>query len=334
MSEGLRPPSPYRFLKLEGTYREIGEQLGRLGPPFRRPFWWPPPPDPALAAACRQWVARWHPGLLEEYAGYAAAQGLDLEVLWPQICRTSLRARRFGCSTVMWRGPDGALWVGRNYDFLPLQWGRDLIWLRPVGGLASVGMMGSLVGGRYDGVNEAGLFVSLHAVMAEETPPRPGIPFHLIPRILLDRCRSAEEALDLLLRMPHGLPLNLFIADPHRGYAVEIHPEGQAVREPEEGLLVVTNHYEHPALRRWHGARDPRPSVLRREALERRIRTGAEPPRERLQEALSDHSAPVCGHRPGFATLWSAIANLTSRTLEYAFGPPCVAAFQPVPWPG
>jgi Predicted choloylglycine hydrolase len=229
-------------------------------------------------------------------------------------------------------GAAGA-WVGRNYDFRPIQRWRDLVGLRPEGCLASLGMMGSVPGGRYDGVNEAGLFVSLHAVMADEPPPRPGIPFHLIPRILLERCRSAGEAVELLLRMPHMLPLNLLVADPQEGFAVEIHPLCAAVRLPEDGILTVTNHYEHPAMQPYGGRRDLRFSMRRKERLTEHIATGEGPPRERLRRALSDHEAPVCGHRPGFSTLWSVIADLRGRAIEYAFGPPCQTPFHPFPWP-
>lgn len=330
----MSPPSPYRCLELAGSHREIGEALGRLGPAFQRPPWWPPAPDAEFAERCRRLVARWHPALLEEYEGYAAAQGLDPAFLWQQVCRTSLRARRFACSTVAWRAPDGGFWVGRNYDFQPIQRIRDLIRLRPREGLASLGMMGSVPGGRYDGVNEAGLFVSLHAVMAEEPPPRPGIPFHLIPRILLERCHSAEEAVEALLHMPHALPLNIVVADPHRAYVVEIHPLAVAVRESENGMLVATNHYEHPAMRPWQGRRDPRFSMRRKERLEHRVETGDGSPWERLREALSDHEAPICGHCPGFATLWSLIADLAGRKVGYAFGAPCRAPFERFPWPG
>ncbi|GBD08110.1 hypothetical protein HRbin22_00342 [Candidatus Thermoflexus japonica] len=325
-------PAPYRFLELAGSYRAIGEALGHLDPPFRRPPWWPPPPDPGLAEACRRLVARWHPPLIEEYEGYAAAQGLDPRSLWQQVCRTSMRARPFACSAAARWGPDGT-WVGRNYDFQPIQRRRDLIGLRPEGGLASLGMMGSVPGGRYDGINEAGLFVSLHAVMAGEPPPRPGIPFHLIPRILLERCRSAGEAVEMLFRMPHMLPMNFLIADPHEGFAVEVHPLCIAVRAPEDGVLVVTNHYEHPAMQPYHGPRDLRFSIRRKERLAGGIARADLPPPERLRQALSDHEVPVCGHRPGFATLWSVIADLRGRTVEYAFGPPCQTPFHSFPWP-
>lgn len=327
-------PSPYRFLDLAGSPREVGEALGRLGPPFQRPPWWPPAPDPELAEACRRLVARWHPSLVEEHEGYAAAQGLDPAFLWQQVCRTSLRARPFACSAVAWRDPEGRMWVGRNYDFQPIQRIRDLVRLRPHEGLASIGMMGSVPLGRYDGVNEAGLFVSLHAVMAEEPTPQPGIPFHLIPRILLERCRSAAEAVEALVRMPHMVPLNFLVADPRQAYAVEVHPMAVAVWEQRGDALAVTNHYEHPGMRPWQGRRDLRFSMRRKERLAYGVEAGEGAPRERLREALSDHEAPICGHRPGFTTLWSLIADLHGRSVEYAFGPPCRAPFRAFPWPG
>jgi hypothetical protein len=83
----------------------------------------------------------------------------------------------------------------------------------------------------------------------------------------------------------------------------------------------------------YGGRRDLRFSIRRKEQLLKRMAAGDAPPRERLRQALSDHEAPVCGHRPGFATLWSMIVDLKGRTVEYAFGPPCQAPFHPFPWP-
>ena len=76
-------------------------------------------------------------------------------------------------------------------------------------------MRGSVPAGRYDGVNDAGLFVCLHVVLADEPNiARPGVPFHLIPRILLEACAFIDQFhgpwvrshFDVGNTMPFGYP--------------------------------------------------------------------------------------------------------------------------------
>ena len=205
----------YRTFDLHGSHYTIGRRLGELNPVFATPPWWPEPPDLDFARACESAIAAWHPPLLDEFAGYAEAQGQSYDELLRVLCRKSLRTRlpanpppnpqspisnlqslisnlqpeHGGCSSFAWRGPDSHIRVGRNYDFYSFQTIRQRIRLVPDTGYPTVAMRGSVPGGRYDGVNCSGLFVSLHVIMADQPDPvQPGIPFHLIPRILLETC--------------------------------------------------------------------------------------------------------------------------------------------------
>jgi predicted choloylglycine hydrolase len=282
-----------------------------------------------MALACAAIVGAIHPPILDEYRGYADAQSIDYEELLQGVCRTSLRQRAVGgCTSFAWRR-NGRVIAGRNYDFRTLQTTRLRIRLSPKAALPTLGMQGSVPGGRYDGVNAYGLFVSLHVVMADDPPrPAPGVPFHLIPRMLLETCPTVEDALDTITHIPHLNAFNYLLADSARFAAVEAHPSRVRIVEPAGDFLAVANHYRHPAMVALQGSRDTSGSRRRVDRVAELVglRTEAE-------WLLRDHDAPLCEHRLHNSTLWSVIADLDARHIVYAPGTPCQVAYQPVEWP-
>jgi len=299
--------------------------------------WWSPSPARDFALACASIIGEVHAPILDEYRGYAEAQGIEYEDLLQGICRTSVRQRAAGgCTSFAWRR-DGRVIVGRNYDFRSIQTTRLRIRLAPDAALPTLGMQGSLPGGRNDGVNAHGLFVSLHVVMAGD-PDRlaPGIPFHLISRTLLETCPDVETALDAITRIPHLNTFNYLLAGPStslrgtptRFVAVEAHPSRLRVIEPEGDFLVVTNHYRHPDMVALQGRRDVSGSIRRADRVEEMVEARADVP-----SILRDHVAPLCDHRPHNSTLWSVVADIGARRIVYAPGAPCTVPYQPVAWP-
>ncbi len=322
---------------LRGPHYDLGVAQGARTARFETPAWWPPPPDLDFARACAALVAEVHAPLLDELRGYADAQQLPYADLLRGLCRRSLRLRargertpaaplfpEGGCSSFARRDADGHVRAGHNYDFYPFQRVRQRLRLTPDLGRPSVGMRGSVPAGRYDGVNDAGVFVSLHVVLSDEpADSRPGVPFHLLPRLVLETCASTRAAVEALTRLPHLNPFNYLIADPSGDLAVvEAHPSRVRVRRPEASTpaLAATNHYEHPDMRPLQRGRKLAGSQARLQALA-------------LGAPLTDHAAPLCGHAGGHTTLWSLQADLTARTVAFAAGAPCQTPYEPVPWP-
>jgi predicted choloylglycine hydrolase len=319
---------------LRGAHYDLGFAQGARTARFETPLWWPAPPDLSFAQECAAIVAAVHPPLLDELRGYADAQALAYADLLRGICRRSLRLRarvpvypEGGCSSYARVAAAGQVRAGHNYDFYPIQRVRQRVRLAPQAGRPSVGMRGSVPAGRYDGVNDLGLFVSLHVVLSDEPDePRPGVPFHLLPRLALETCADTRQAVDMLTRLPHLNPFNYLVADPSGSMAVvEAHPGRVRVREPEAGpdgrpFVAATNHFEHPQMRALQDGRQLAHSQARLRAL----RAGA---------ALGDHAAGLCGHAGGHTTLWSVEADLTAQTVAYALGAPCQSRYELVPWP-
>ncbi len=322
---------------LSGSHYDLGFAQGVHTARFEAPAWWPPPPDLAFAEACASLVAEIHPPLLDELHGYADGQRLPIDDLLRGVCRRSMRLRtppavnvypEGGCSSIAWVGENGRVAVGRNYDFHPIQRVRQRIRLKPERGRPSLGMRGSVPGGRYDGVNAAGLFICLHVALSDEPEhPRPGIPFHLLPRLALETCATTRQAVGLLTHVRHLHAFNYLIADVRGDLAVvEAHPERVRVIEPDGNFVAATNHFRHPEMVSLQRGRKLTHSWARLAHLYQYRALG--------HKLLADHTAHVCGHSGGHTTLWSLTADLTARTIAYAPGAPCEVGYEAVVWPG
>jgi hypothetical protein len=340
----------YASFDLSGSHYVLGQAQGLKTERFVVPAWWPAPPPLDFARECARQIAEVHAPLLDELQGYADAQALPYDEVLRGVCRRSMRLRAApapsgahypegGCSSVAVVGEDGRVRVGRNYDFHPVQRVRQRLRFAPAIGRATLGTRGSVPGGRYDGVNDAGLFICLHVALSDEpAQPRPGIPFHLLPRMALETCADTRGAVALLTGVRHLHAFNYLIADAQGDLAVvEAHPEAVRVAAQGEAVAAATNHYRHPELRRYqHGRKlshsERRLAHLQAQAL--RLRAAARGEADDMAAALRDHASGVCGHAGGHTTLWSLTADLTARRITYARGAPCEAAYEPVAWPG
>jgi len=325
-------------LELRGSYTDIGRQQA---PPLRG--WDLGPADPrqlCFARRCEELMARHAPELLDEIRGIAEAAGLDYDALLTFTVTIPFDADEMpaGSCTVLAvlpeRTVDGRTIVGRNYDFFhdTSEDGATTYRTYPQGRHASVGNCDIWVG-REDGLNEAGLFVGQAAFFMPGL--QPGFTFWFLLRLLLDRCATVGEGLELLHELPHAASWTYLLAD-RFGEAVVVEPtvEGIEVRYPEDGLLVLTNHAVCP---RWAGreAFVPPDSHPRYDRL-RQLLGGNKPVTiEDVRQALRDHEGLVCSHGAHlpdrkFGTLWSVMGQPGERLLEIAAGYPCQAEYRSV----
>jgi len=215
------PQADYRSFDLAGDHYQCGYALGRATA-FRSVGWLE---DPAFACACCEVVRRQHAPLLDEYRGYADAQGRPWDDVLTHFSLNHPAGRVGACSSLVWRGDDGHVLVARNYDFTVEQRARYLVRSAPAGVQPILGTNASLIGGRYDGVNAAGVCVALHLVRTDAPASvGPGVSFHLVPRIVLETCNTARQALERILDMPLLHSFNYVIADASEFFAVEAYP--------------------------------------------------------------------------------------------------------------
>jgi hypothetical protein len=143
--------------------------------------------------------------------------------------------------------PDGVARFGRNLDFPSFDIADKasvVLVYKPQDGryafaaVAWPGMCGVL-----SGMNEHGLTLANMEVTRTRRLPT-AMPYVLLYRTLLERCRTVDEAIALLEKTPRQSANNLMLMDAAGDRAVaEITPEGVAVRRGVTGeALFSTNH--------------------------------------------------------------------------------------------
>lgn len=327
-------------LELRGSYEEIGLQQGRL---LQQVGFMLPPPEPKMlrfARQCEEIMTQYAPELLEELRALGEAAELAYEALLTLSVTAPYDpddVPAAACTVVAVlpeRTAAGQTLVGRNYDFFNdvSEEGATTYRTYPHQKYASLGNCDIWVG-REDGVNEAGLFVGQAAFFKPGL--QPGLTFWFIVRMLLDRCATVAEALELITHLPHAASWTYLLADAG-GHAAVVEPttEGVAVRYPEDGLLILTN---HAVCTEWAGQEafvppDSRPRYNRLRAL-----LGGDRPvdKEAVKQAMRDHEGLVCSHgahfpHRKFGTLWSVVGCPGERQLEIAAGHPCETEYQTV----
>jgi len=344
----------YRF---EGTYREVGEQIGEACADVLQASVAFDDQIPAgrsraeqltLAERYRAVTAEAMPWVLEELDGAAAGAEVDplalfactIEEIWysPRTAAggPAIEGR---CSDLVAVPPataNGHVLVAHNNDLSP-RYRDDLIAIeRAVPGDPTVFTIG-------DGVwisvgwNSAGL--SLTGNELSPNDERVGIPREIQVRAML-RDGSLDAMVGTALRHDRASSYNNVLASSD-GSVVNV--EGSATRveltEPDErGHLVHTNHYVCDAMLRYEG--DPvyaeRSAVRYGRAAELLAeRSDASVTEDDMRAILSDHeNAPdsLCRHEmegvEGSVTCFWCVADVTDMRITFGRGNPCDSVAQ------
>jgi hypothetical protein len=190
-------------------------------------------------------LAREH---LSEVKALASGTSIDERQMMLAQCFLDI-APSMACSTVTLpaaAAPDGVARFGRNLDF-PSFGVADrasvVLIYRPQGhyqfaSIAWPGMTGVLTG-----MNEHGLTLANMEVRRGPRVPT-AMPYMMLYRSVLERCRTVDEAVEYLRRTPRQSANNLMLMDADGTRAVvEITPEGVEVREGrDDAALISTNH--------------------------------------------------------------------------------------------
>ncbi|MEV4009613.1 C45 family peptidase [Nonomuraea angiospora] len=335
-------------LTLKGSQFEIGRALTEEA---RRLGWAPTPADPAVNRARRTWFERHWPQHHARMDGAAAALGLDPDQDDLALDGLNYVPEGTGCSA-LWIPPsaaaDGHGRVGRNYDFFPLTSSEVMgtaprpgelpmasrpyvITTVPDDGLASTVITMSDLDGCMDGINSAGLAVTLlvadfeRAAPPEHVSPQVGVGSVQLPRFLVETCENVEQAQQALLgakQYDHGTSLHYLVADANgQAFVWERGRDGgEHIVQLGDGPLCVTNHLLH---------RHPDPMNLPEDTpgsfrTYERLRTLYERSKGVTVSAreLRDHLRAVRqAEDPAlpFRTLWTTVFDTADRTLSARF---------------
>ncbi len=185
-----------------------------------------------------------------EIAALADAAGIDAGELMLGNCFLDLSPMT-ACSTITLSAkasPDGIARFGRNLDFPSFDIADKnsvVIVFHPKDRYAFAAVSWPGLIGVLSGMNEHGLTLANMEVSRPMALLPRAMPYTILYRTILERCKTVPEAIALLEKTERQTPNNLMLMDASGDRAVvEITPEKITVRKaPEDRPLISTNHH-------------------------------------------------------------------------------------------
>lgn len=326
----------FRHMVLEGTPYEIGRKEAEIikkqcpeeidfmlnGNDYIKPA------SQSLIEEAIKTFDKFCPNINEEIRGFADYCGCPPEKIiyysFTYVCRGN-------CSTfavLPQKTADKKTYVGRSYEWDDTD-DKKLITIKADGSYSHMGFS-IMFFGRYDGINEKGLCVTMTngipCIMSEEE----GLRFWMVIRILLDKCKNVDEAMGLIKQLPISSFCNLVITDKNNeSVLVEIHNSIKTFKRisqtSDEGYVCSTNHYNLPEMQNLVKNR-MRHSLDRYNAITNlldREMIDKESFKKLLSTKMPDGLACHYYH-DGLGTLWSILYDVANIRADICFGSPVV----------
>lgn len=251
-----RPSRSVPIVELRGDGHAMGVEHGRLlGDEIRdllshylRPMMGSSYRHFMARAAAGEFRSRIRPTYQQEVDALAEAARIDSVDAMVAQCFLDLRPMT-ACSTIALpaeAAPDHVARLGRNLEYASLGIADKhsvVLAYRPEGRFAfvSIGWPGLI--GVLSGINEHGLCLANMEVPRPQRTPS-AVPYTILYRMVLEECRTVEDAVAMFRREPRQTANNVMLMDAAGGCAVvEITPESVVVRNGRpESALVSTNH--------------------------------------------------------------------------------------------
>jgi len=283
---------------------------------------------------------------IAEGSGYPlvriAALNARYEILYYQFGRNALADGCTAFAVAPGRTSTGHLVLGQNWDWLPEVQGA-IVQTSEANGLETLSFTEAGVFGGKIGLNSAGLGLTINGLTTTDDDwARPGKPFHLRCYEAL-RSPTLAAASQALLDGERPCSANFLLAQvPDQIVDLEVAPRSAQVLRSEDGVLVHTNHFLDPQALGVVETTSERIdcSCDRRDRMRFLLNSQAALDPVDLASFLRDHDQfpnSICYHvaegappDERYATVASAIMDLTALTFDVADGHPCQAEYRRV----
>lgn len=282
----------------------------------------------AFGKECVNKIKIYYPEIVDEVKGLADGNGADYDFLCALIFTMYCNDRATHCSCFTYHDEKSTVF-GRNSDFLVSIEKLYMNVLYNVDGVfAFTGNTTAFVEIE-DGVNEYGFSVGLTFIPIKNVEP--GFNVGILTRYLLKKCKTVNEALGYIQKLPIASGGTLTMADKTGNIAViELSPQKIVVRRGEKGFVCSTNVYISEEMKQYES------DVFDNWKAETRYMT--------LRNALERHkysidfSKELLGGKYGFIcqydrkqnadTVWSVIYDLKKGRILRVEGNPGRKAFK------
>ncbi|MFX1255314.1 MAG: C45 family autoproteolytic acyltransferase/hydrolase [Promethearchaeota archaeon] len=219
-------------------------------------------------------------------------------------------------------------WIEEDSQFL------TLCYSKPNNKLGSFGFtFAGMSLSRFGGINEAGL--ALSSASTNFTNSGPGVMFNVAKRWILDNCKTTEEAIAFLKKIPKTWGTTYLIIDKNNTIAkVEAHREKTKVTKIENGFGFVSLLFDSPEMLSYNRVDEfsklhfPRLKFMTNWFEEHKGKITD----NLIIDALKDHKHSVCDHstdgKVNYGICWSYLLTIGKDNALVCAGPPCKNEFK------
>jgi predicted choloylglycine hydrolase len=332
----------FHHLVLEGTQYEVGRQLGQMIEtiPGAKEFATSGKIDlkrTGFASLDELWdySETCCPGIMQEIQGFADHFKVspDKVPFWHWTFSPSLRGECSQFAVLSSITQDQHTYVGRSYEWNHKEDDLRLITTRVKGKYAHIGFS-CLFSGRYEGMNEHGLVVSMSGggIFGVKFKHK-GPMFWLTIRAILDNCTSVDNALEYLKTIPVTGYLSLLFADKQDNAVIVELADGkmstcQIFGQDTEPFIYSVNHFRSPDMEEYNSLNC---GIITHSRIREKLINDwyhfsrPEINKKDIRSLLAtQHPGGLCNHfyNSGFGTLWSMIFDLTKASIDIHFGAP------------
>lgn len=240
--------------RFKGTHYEIGKKWGELLKKNNKnlldniPFGITKEMK-EFSENCLPYYKEFFPEVIDEIKGIAAGQSIEPASLYPVLFSMYALVKVTNCSSFIVKNEQTFL-LGRNSDFLTAiekLYMNCLYTFKETDSYSFSSNTTAFVE-MEDGINQWGLAVALTSVFPDSI--KPGMNVGMILRMLLEKCRSVEEALALLETIPRCTAGTLVLADTAGEACVVEFTNDQLAHHSlmEKGYCCATNSFHLPEM--------------------------------------------------------------------------------------
>jgi hypothetical protein len=249
---------------------------------------------------------------------------------------------------------DGSIIYGRNYDFpLILQPYQNARVEKPTDGYKNVNLSQYPLAGSHIGLNEKGLVIGYNYGRSWKTDPLDysprGVPTMLILQEALETCKTAQEVVDLVTKMPRTNGAHYGIVDgTGDAFVLETTATRHAIRKvPEGGVMAHSNMFHVIAdanvpddvIWKYKGLQVPYTKSPKERVAQAAVLIEKEKGKitvDTVKAILSDHAGrepddfTICTHGHTGATLASIIIKPKEREFWATDNQPCKTNYEKI----
>jgi predicted choloylglycine hydrolase len=326
----------FRHATFQGTSYEIGRKQAELiqnhypgeidflfnGNQFIRPL------SPEKVKAAMGVFDQYCPCLNEEIRGFADYFHKSPEEVIYYSFSNVAKGQCSQFAVLPQRTADGKAYAGRSYEWDAGD-NKRLLTVKADGLYAHMGFS-LLLFGRYDGMNEKGLYVTMTNGVPLVWSEEEGLRFWAVIRILLDQCASVDEAVEMVKRLPVSSFVCLAVTDRnHQAALIEIANNVKTIKRispsTDPGFFCSANHYTLPEMQ-VHVRNRMQHSVDRTQAMMKALESGPVDKAALMKLLSSKMPEGMACHfyNEGLGTLWSVLYDVDEGKADICFGSPLV----------